>query len=895
MTNGLAIPLLLAAALGGQAPIADEKRPPTPAEIAAAIQRLGSSKFTEREEATAYLWRAGRPALAALEAAAVDQDLERAKRALSLLDKVRWGLTPDVDPKIAAVINAFRLAPNIAAKQGVLQELRKQQLLEQIADLLMADSAYAKTTELANNFAREIRAAAVEALATDPARTESILRWRVKHDKANASLHDYAAFLVLTGKQDETEARLRRELKLDPDGDSARLLAQLLIYLGREAEARTIAESTSDDLLQTEIAFRLSDWKTMAEKHPAEPVNNIERLGLALKFATLAGDAAVADRARAAIVEWQKGQRLPTFFAAEVLMLNERWSEAEKILGESQLTQRIEMLCDQMRYREVFENIEPRDEPGWAARWFTKASEDLDANKPETQNHFRYALQIGRALHQTGQLAEAEKLFDEMATWGSRNHPVYFWSPLLEMELRLGRREQAERQAVPLMNDEQARNTVTSHFFKSRSSTAFNWWPVLQTHFPKEEPLATWRRLQAWMKPGEGSPSTDATFDEVLQTAERLAKEADPARRPSCWQAVAEVCRLRNDPVRAAKYFREQIQAVEALGDISRAPNIVPADVAAGISLGDVRYAQKQWLEAAAAYEAAWKRRRFDPLPLYLQGRALVQAGKADEGRALMRRAELLPLADTQLRRELAAGLQERGLVEAAREQRLEVWRLGPRSQWDFNVLSVAETEAKELGRAGIAEAAQYWSYLPFGLFRTSTAMPETLGYRELAQAVHKGRAWAAMDAGKWNEALAELKLAQDARPGYSAFAETAVARLDAAGRQTDADAVFARAFGVYETVCRDFPESAWHHNGAAWLAAQCERRLNDALKHAETAVRLQPDNAAYLDTLAEVHFRRGDATEAVEIEERAVKLAPDDPEIAAQMKKFREATEKKE
>ena len=45
--------------------------------------------------------------------------------------------------------------------------------------------------------------------------------------------------------------------------------------------------------------------------------------------------------------------------------------------------------------------------------------------------------------------------------------------------------------------------------------------------------------------------------------------------------------------------------------------------------------------------------------------------------------------------------------------------------------------------------------------------------------------------------------------------------------------------------------------------------------QHAEAATGYFPKSAAFLDTLAEVHFARGEFKEAVEVEKRAVELEP--------------------
>lgn len=43
------------------------------------------------------------------------------------------------------------------------------------------------------------------------------------------------------------------------------------------------------------------------------------------------------------------------------------------------------------------------------------------------------------------------------------------------------------------------------------------------------------------------------------------------------------------------------------------------------------------------------------------------------------------------------------------------------------------------------------------------------------------------------------------------------------------------------------------------------------------------------LDTLAEVHFRRGEAAKAIEVETRALELSPEDAYLKEQLARFRE------
>ena len=53
-------------------------------------------------------------------------------------------------------------------------------------------------------------------------------------------------------------------------------------------------------------------------------------------------------------------------------------------------------------------------------------------------------------------------------------------------------------------------------------------------------------------------------------------------------------------------------------------------------------------------------------------------------------------------------------------------------------------------------------------------------------------------------------------------------------------------------------------------------------------AVGLEPESAAYIDTLAEAHFAKGDQKKAIELSEKAVSLAPEDEELQGQLERFK-------
>ncbi len=79
--------------------------------------------------------------------------------------------------------------------------------------------------------------------------------------------------------------------------------------------------------------------------------------------------------------------------------------------------------------------------------------------------------------------------------------------------------------------------------------------------------------------------------------------------------------------------------------------------------------------------------------------------------------------------------------------------------------------------------------------------------------------------------------------------------------------------------------------NGLAWACATHDLYLADATKAAERAASIEPRNVDVLDTLAEIYFRQGNATKAIEVESRATTIDPKSQYLKDQIARFRSAS----
>jgi tetratricopeptide (TPR) repeat protein len=109
-------------------------------------------------------------------------------------------------------------------------------------------------------------------------------------------------------------------------------------------------------------------------------------------------------------------------------------------------------------------------------------------------------------------------------------------------------------------------------------------------------------------------------------------------------------------------------------------------------------------------------------------------------------------------------------------------------------------------------------------------------------------------------------------------------------GRTEEAQAMFDKVYQTLQEVARGEPDHPMPKNNIAWLCARCGERKEEALRLATEATTAQPDNFAYVDTLAEANFQLGKYDEAVRLEKRVVAARPNDLFLRNQLKRFEEA-----
>ena len=85
----------------------------------------------------------------------------------------------------------------------------------------------------------------------------------------------------------------------------------------------------------------------------------------------------------------------------------------------------------------------------------------------------------------------------------------------------------------------------------------------------------------------------------------------------------------------------------------------------------------------------------------------------------------------------------------------------------------------------------------------------------------------------------------------------------------------------------KSYPEHANSYNDLAWLYAEEDKNLEEALILVEKALSFDPEEYAFLDTKAEVLYKMGRVEEALAIEEELLNKNPSDEYLKEQVEKF--------
>lgn len=157
----------------------------------------------------------------------------------------------------------------------------------------------------------------------------------------------------------------------------------------------------------------------------------------------------------------------------------------------------------------------------------------------------------------------------------------------------------------------------------------------------------------------------------------------------------------------------------------------------------------------------------------------------------------------------------------------------------------------------------------------------EELRHRILLHRFHQARALG-------QDTQAHVQSLLESNPNDTDVVLELVEHLLNQNRRDQATDLLQRAYDRVRQQLQAYPDDPSLLNELAWLKARSGLHVQEGYELALKAVALEPDNPAFLDTLAEAAFRLGKVHQAIELEERALELRPGDAFMLEQLARFR-------
>jgi tetratricopeptide (TPR) repeat protein len=826
--------------------------------IAADIAALGDLKPSTRDAAAEALWAMGRSAEPALEGAAGSDDPEIAERARGLLERLRFGLSPGTPLQLVQLLAQYR-SGSAAQRIDALEKLTAADVagMRVLAGLAHQTSNSADRDLILEAMEHRSHNAAVMLLAGDDRHlAERVLSQASSAGDPEAS-RDLAAFETSNG----TLAASVSAIKATPLSKTAQNPSVLLAYLDRAAgdlqTAETEAEKSGNDRLVNSILVDQQKWTELARRISSwdDPRGSLEKLGYLAYCQRLAGDTDGFSQSRRGIIAFADAH--PTGdnvqVAARTLCVNDEPDLAtDLLLRHNDFDAATELLIHRLKLPEALAAIH--------AVHGLPAAEQVRLRVREAEIYLRE----GNKDSLAAALAEAVRLA------GAINN-ADAWDLVQRVSREGADRTNADEylaRALAFSTRGRGISLMLSAAGVADPAMVERWWWFLRPRAAGDDLIPTARRVIELS--GERPPSAKliALAHEIQAAAGQF-----PNRSPLTLLA-AKTLAAAGSPVEAESYLSQS--------------QIEPVPAAMLMQLAEVQESLGKWKQAATTYDRAWDVDRTQPVPLFLEGLALHQAGDSVEAQQLVDLAHWIPLANDATRLNLLSACELHHADEDAARERDMLIRTGdPRGAERIQALGSAGAAAAQANRT---EATNLLEAALMEHSAGRVAFVDELQTIRFAALVDAERASVKLHAGDMASALVFAEQSERIDPLQEEPFFNLVNEFAQTGHHAEAEALRAQAAQVLENLLKDFPNSANLENDLAWMMAHTSGNLDDALTHARRAMALDPQSAAIADTLADVYFRRGELSKAIETIQKCIVLQPNNPRHRERLETFQRA-----
>jgi tetratricopeptide (TPR) repeat protein len=853
------------------------------------IQELGDSQFRTREEASRRIWEKGESALPALRSTAKGKDPEQAYRAGELMRKIQLYLTPDTDPAVIQLVERWEKASpeekvtifDKLSRKRAWRQILKLYSLETNADLQLrllqplrsGPSGVGGISGLAVIAAREKLAVgdargACEFLEMAPAdaagllaladfhRSQGTLETELKRAKLLKGPHAAAWQLALYRaggnlEQAKNSATAAGEIKIS--ALMSTLLGDPLPWLQLPpmgGEDHRIRKSYTDLAIQRWQGQPIRETSVRSLRIAAGSANRRERKN-ATRALFLLGEPTLAEPA------YLKNSALEAFAYYESL---ERIPEALKALG-----------------------LDPEkpDYTAWVGERFETLAQDHADDDHLAPTKTQELITLANFLERRGLHSQCEEAFlKPLATLADKDEKAFMeLLGVLFNGIRRGNLvepgapEVAEKAAVAWVGENDGRwDDVIAAAFGEQDKTMglLDWMAEME---PKSSRAERFGGLLASAGLGRDLHQLRTKWlDRGWATIERTP----PEKRQPLLEKMAFLVSLDPDVTTSLKLRdslpeadRNELRGTSYLNDFSA---VGRWEAASAVFLKQIENRSKSGLEPAPALHAC-------------AAACLRKAGHAAEAASQDVMVEKLALGND------ALAISE-GYSYGSDYPRAAEWLARAVRQCDPED-SQTLTTALQNHQTSLLEGEKWIEVAAVSeVLAQIVAAPESnvdsplLALRLRLQS-DLGRALANLKHDRAGS-VTILRKCYQMFPSDGSLADDFFPSLRKAGLVKEHNEWFDDSWSRISAVVAQFPDCDNTCNTAAWLAARARRNLDQAEKLEEKALAPHPNQSAYLDTMAEIQFAKGNRRKALEWSGRAVNFKPVDTQLRRQNERFR-------
>jgi tetratricopeptide (TPR) repeat protein len=853
---------------------------PLAKEIDTLIRELADDSFRVRENASRDIWKLGDAALPALQEASTSTNPEQASRARDLIRKIQLHITAETDPEIIALVERYAKA-SLTEKITLFAQMRMKGAWRQMLKLHAAETH----AEI-----REKLQPAVHGIALKAAR-ERLLQGDAREareflEMAPANPGNLLALAEFHRSHGTLEAELQRTRTVTGRKSAAWQLA-LQRAAGNLEAARDAAKAAGDERI-TAIMAALS----------GDPIPWLRQTPDILKADTMS-ESLVATYTTVAIKRWLGQKMRPTDIDPLRKALMTRHSEARGVsmnalflLGEATSAEAAFAKSAPLAAFRYFDSLEripdalkslglDPDHPDYKS-WIEKRLRKISTNDIEDQKapaeDTEELVALASFLENKGLHEELAAAFSEpMATFAEKHESTFvdLLGALFGHRASLG--------GAPLLAKRIGMAWAGDH--------EKHWDALVDAAFGDDDMTRAW---WDWLADLDPKASRNQRLDAMLAL---YGCGKDPSGLQEKWLALAWQAAL-TAPARERDSLIERISAlsIEA-GDVAN--SLKAWDLLPEISRKEIFWGEhilhlsagERWDEAAAVILQQIKLAKESKQELSIAfhayaAAALRQAGHPDQAAIHDSWVDKLVLGNP-----IIAIQTGNGYAFGRDYQRAAQWwaRAAREADPDSGEFAIAlKLHAGVLLEGGKwKECAATSEVLSRMYVMPDMIVTSPLPLMRLRLQADMARALATLKTDRPG-ALALLEKSHRSLASDGSLADFFFPALRQAGLIKEHDAWFRESWSLMEKIIANYPLADNTRNTAAWFASRALRNLDEAEKHLTKALAANPHQSAYLDTMAEIQFAKGNREKALEWSRTAVNFLPNDAQLRRQQERYR-------